>query len=173
MVKLAAALHTNLDVAMIDDIGPNDWNEPADVESDSTIAFNCLAHNAQLAASDVLDSDGNAPDSYKSLVVRVRAIVTLFNKSALKATALSDAQKARNRKVLAVVRDVKTRWLSLHAMLERFVEIYHDILYLTMTGQLNPERAGPADDERANVNDFITPDECKKVTSAVCTCVFC
>ena len=80
-------------------------------------------------------------------------------RSALKATALKDAQRRRQRPVLAVVRDVPTRWLSLHAMLSRFLAVYPDILFLTLSGAINPERAGANDDERQAVDDFVTPAE--------------
>lgn len=74
MVKLAASLHCNLGVAVVDGMGPDDWFEPA--TEDPTATFNCVAHRAQLAVTDVFDDDA----SIKPLIGRVRAIVTQFNR---------------------------------------------------------------------------------------------
>lgn len=157
-VKLAAALHSNLTVAAIDDIGPNDWFEPA--TDDCTATFNCVAHTVQLATmKDVFDADDD-DDDIKSLVARVRKLCTAFNTSPHKAALLASAQAAANRAQLAVVRDVPTRWLSLHAMLDRFVTIYPDVLFLTLQGKLNPTRGG---EEERDVNDFITPSELQMI----------
>jgi len=114
---------------------------------------------------DVLNSD-DSNDNITSLVLRVRKIVVAFNTSPVKAHKLKTAQTAAQRPVLAVVRDVKTRWLSLHTMLERFVAIYRDVLLLTLRGELNPERSATLDDER-EFDDFITPDEVKVLASYV------
>lgn len=145
-------MHTNLDVAAIDGIGPNDWFEP--VVDDSTTSFNCVAHSAQLAVmSDVFDVE------IKAIVARVRRICTSFTKSPHKAGLLAAAQVAAGRPVLNVVRDVPTRWLSLHAMLERFVAVYEDILFLTLQGKLNPRGAAHDGDDEREIDDFISPTE--------------
>lgn len=36
---------------------------------------------------------------------------------------------------------MKTRWLSVFYMLERFVEIYVDIMKLVVDGELNPDKS--------------------------------
>jgi hypothetical protein len=76
-----------------------------------------------------------------------------------KAALLAAAQSAAHRPQLAVVRDVATRWLSLHAMLDRFVAIYPDILFLTLQGKLNPRNG----DEERDIDDFITPSELQTI----------
>jgi hypothetical protein len=48
-VKMTKALHTNLSIAAIDDIGPDDWNEPLEVLTllllplDSMVSLRCLS----------------------------------------------------------------------------------------------------------------------------------
>lgn len=157
-------MHSNLSIAAIDCIGPNDWFEPA--TDDCTATFNCVAHTVQLATMkdvfEVDDGDGNDDDdcaSIKQIVARVRRICTVFNTSPQKAALLKSAQTAASRPQLAVVRDVPTRWLSLHAMLDRFVAIYPDVLNLTLQGKLNPTNS--ADDRE--IDDFITPTEFEKI----------
>jgi hypothetical protein len=149
-------LHTNLDIAALEGIDESDLFEPE--MHDSTAAWNCACHSAQLAVMDVLGDDGD--NSVKPLIDRTRKIVVAFNQSPVKAYKLKMVQVEAKRNVLAVVRDVKTRWLSVYYMLERFVLIYPDILTLTLRGDLNPDRAAARDDER-EINDFITPDEVK------------
>jgi hypothetical protein len=158
-------LHSNLTIASIDGIGPDDWFEPA--SDDCTATFNCVAHTVQLATMkdvfDVDDGSNNDDDdcaSIKQIVSRVRKLCTVFNTSPQKAALLKSAQAATNRPLLAVVRDVPTRWLSLHAMLDRFVSIYPDVLYLTLQGKLNP--SGNAADDR-DIDDFIAPLELEKI----------
>lgn len=104
MLKTAAALHASLDIAAIEGLGPDDWEEPPPRDLNDT--WTCAAHGASLAVHDLFDADGSAPESIKSLITRVRESCKQFHASANKATALSATQEKRNRKILQVSIDV-------------------------------------------------------------------
>ena len=106
-------------------------------ELDVTASFRCIAHKLQLAVGDLMDNSG--VDDFVALVARVREFVVLVRASPLMSNALKAIQRAAKNKPLNLVLDVKTRWLSLHAMLERFDAIYVDIAALVVGGQFDAE----------------------------------
>lgn len=61
-LKVARALHTNIDVAAVEGVEVDSWDEPIDEDDDVTASFRCVAHRTQLAVNDVLnDSNRRIP----------------------------------------------------------------------------------------------------------------
>lgn len=137
--KAAYALHSNKPILAIDGLGPDDWDEPPpsagdeEKSSNPTVAHQCSAHRASNAAFLAM-SDKSARDMIsivnraREMIVHVRGSPLLsekflqYQRERLAATFPSDKQK-QNPRVLTL--DVKTRWLSMHDMLQRFVECYN------------------------------------------------
>lgn len=101
MLKTVAALHSALDIAAIEGLGPDEWDEPPPRDVEDT--WTCAGHGGNLAALDLFDADGTAPSSVKSLITRVRDSCKPFRASANKAAALSAVQEKRNRPTLQVL----------------------------------------------------------------------
>lgn len=152
--KAAMSVMTNLDVAQIDGLGPDDWDEPLPsrlaVDIDVTLHHLCVDHRMQNAALDVakIPAPANRP-SPLALIDKARVLVVHIRGSQALTTTLESIQTARllrtyplpedakRRHPLSLQLDVVTRWLSLHEMLRRFLELYDDILVLALRGLLN------------------------------------
>lgn len=106
MVKAARAITTNSDNMYIDQLGPNDWDEPIaaefeeeDIDSNIYGASFCLAHIAQRVVVKQLAADGSAPQSIVRLIDCVRGIVTTIRQSTELRAALVQAQRDLGLKV--------------------------------------------------------------------------
>ncbi len=71
------------------------------------------------------------------LIDDARTLVKAVRGSANLSGRLRKIQKARGWKCLSPILDVATRWLSLHAMLKRFVEMADHWTFLALTGDLD------------------------------------
>ena len=148
-VKLARSLHSNLPIADIEGLYQlNSWDEPVDVEDESTASWRCVAHKTQLAVNDVID-DSSDVSGARSLIERVRLFTRFMRASTARRAALSEAQRALNMPIRVPTLDVATRWSAAFYMLERFYENYD--AYVLMA------RRGEFDDEPEI--EFVTPAE--------------
>ena len=66
-------------------------------------------------------------EAIELVIKKVRAIVRKLRKSPVKSDVLQNAIKQKLGKELRIIKDCKTRWSSLCAMLERFIEISEPI----------------------------------------------
>lgn len=81
----------------------------------------CFAHTLDLVASKITDN----VDYIKSIIDKVKSIVTYFKQSVAAADELRRAQPTNN--ILKLVQSVPTRWNSTFYMLERFTKLYEYI----------------------------------------------
>lgn len=151
-VKVAKALHTNLDTAAIEsEVGDIDsWDEPVDDGEEVTASWRCVAHKAQLAVNDMLrELEGNLP----ALLEKAREMTRFIRSSPERRAALIEAQRKLKSARLAPTLDVPTRWLSLYYLLERFVENYR--AYAVMGLQHALDDLPP--------ESLVTPEEVRKL----------
>lgn len=145
--KMAAALHTNLDQAAIEGLGPDSFDEPPANAADNglldiTAAFDCAAHAMHNAALDLYKDAG-----FTDTLDKVRAMVTYVRASPALCDAFESAQLDRLRRQhpgdaakhhpRKLVLDVKTRWLYMHEMLEAFVSCIDDLLTMALAGHFD------------------------------------
>ena len=121
---------------------------PADEEASDTEAEDDAGQNGDSAESgeepDVDEGDDHArlPDSLTDIetsnppelsdtidpvVQKVRTIVKKFRKSPVKNDILQKVIAKKHDKELKLIKDCKTRWSSLCAMLERFVRVFPEV----------------------------------------------
>lgn len=152
--KAAMSIMTNLDKAAVEQLGPDDWDEPLppgaidQLDVDVTLHL-CVAHRMHNAALDVLKASAERGVSYQSLIDTVRELVVHIRGSSALVLAQEEVQVARlnrlfpnnedapKRQPKALQLDVATRWLSMHTMVARYVDLYDDILVLALRGRLN------------------------------------
>ena len=75
-LKVARALHTNIDIAAVEG-GVDSWDEPVDEDDEVAASFRCVAHRTQLAVNDVLNGNemiGNRPNRIPQLIEMVRSL---------------------------------------------------------------------------------------------------
>lgn len=154
--KAAFALHSNSDTISVSGLGPDDWEEPPpraaeeETATDPTVAHQCTAHRASNAALDAMKDPSarhmiSIIDRAREMIVHVRESPTLrdkflrYQRERLTLSFPTDKQKQEPR-ILTL--DVKTRWLSMHDMLQRFVECSSDIQLLILEGEFDHFRSG-------------------------------
>jgi hypothetical protein len=150
-LKLAASLYTNLDVAAIEQIGPDSWDEPSEVEDPcDSHSWRCVAHKMNLVIRHVIDD--NASESIK----RVRDVVLAIRSSCVLQQAYKDIVETQGGKVLMPILDVETRWSSTYHMITRFLELWQTIMLMFLSGRF---------DENHNDIEVPTPSDIEIVTS--------
>lgn len=63
--------------------------------------------------------------NYQKVIQEIRQIVDFFRRSPIKNTIFQRYVKQEFQKEICLIRDIKTRWNSLEAMIERFVMLYN------------------------------------------------
>lgn len=155
-IKLARSLHANLPIADINGLYELDsWDEPVDVEDESTASWRCVAHKTQLAVNDVI---GEADGDVRSLIERVRTFTRFMRASNARRMALKQAQLDLGMPQKVPTLDVATRWSAVFYMLERFYLNYDAYALMALRGAF--------DDEVEEI-DFVTPAELVKVKGLV------
>lgn len=92
----------------------------------------CFAHTLDLVASKITDN----VDYIKSIIDKVKSIVTYFKQSVAAADELRRAQPTNN--ILKLVQSVPTRWNSTFYMLERFTKLYEYIAPILIKNPKSP-----------------------------------
>jgi len=159
MLKAAAALHTNLDDMAIDNMAdPSQWLEPDQDGVDPTGMWACVDHKAQLAALDVLGTDGDptAPGSVLALYARLRATVRHLRQSPKLMHDLRGRCVELDINFSKPILDVKTRWLSTWMMGESAYKLHRAILRMAALGVFD-------DDRKYGDLELLTPREWAKV----------
>lgn len=91
------------------------------------VAVWCHAHRLALVMKDAFDAITGLED-FEDLL---RSFYNFFGRSVKRKKALTDAQKEQGEKVLRMIRDIPTRWLSKGLCVKRLKEIYfplHQVL---------------------------------------------
>lgn len=140
MLKVGAALHTNLPAMAIEQLIGGDYESPIEQEDlDPTALFPCVAHKAQLAALDVMGADGDAPASIVIVIDRVRAVVKAIRNSQKLVESLKLRCVELNIKYFKPILDVKTRWLSCWMMGNTAFQLHRAILRMAVLGAFDDE----------------------------------
>lgn len=131
-LKLAKSLYTNLDVAAIEHIGADSWDEPGEVDDPlATYSWRCVAHTLDLVVKNVFRTHA------EPALQKIRDIVLLIRQSANKRTILKKVQQSDNVETLIPLLDVKTRWSSTYHMLSRFITLWSSITKFILSGALD------------------------------------
>lgn len=151
-IKVARALHANLDLAAIDDDegGVDGWDEPVDDNSELTASWRCVAHKMQLA---VLAAISEFEKKFPNLLERARAFTRWVRASPLRLAALVRAQAALNKKKLLPIMDVPTRWCSMFYLIERLLELYPAYVLCASRGDFDDLHAA----------DFVSPKDARRL----------
>ena len=78
---------------------------------------------APLPNSTRVGNPGSLAASIGPVVKKVRVIIKKFRCSPVKNDSLQEEVKKKYGKEISVIRDCKTRWSSLHSMVERFIKL--------------------------------------------------
>lgn len=100
-------------------------NEDDDDRDDLESFLNSVTEEEEaderLQLEQEIEFDDQMDITLKSLLKKVRKIVRIFRKSPLENESLQEFVEDNHGKGLNLILDVRTRWNSLHTMLERFV----------------------------------------------------
>lgn len=161
-VKLARSLHSNLEIAAVDD-DIDSWDEPAAPreggEADPTATWRCVAHRAQLAVDDAI---GEIGEPLRGAIDAARRVVRFVRASSSRRANLVKVQMAANRAVLVPQLDVPTRWSSMWMMLSSFVKLDDDFSAMALAGMLERD-----DEDDAEAVVLPTRQQVRQVTHIV------
>ena len=105
----------------------NASNMLAGVSATGYSSLSCFLHTTQLAINECILQQPQV----RNIIEKSKKIAGHFNKSPLSCMNLIKIQKQINKKELAVMQDVATRWDSTHLMLKRMHEIKEEIIIFT------------------------------------------
>ena len=159
MLKAAAALSFGLDEMAIDNMAdPTQWLAPNQDGIDPTALWACVDHKAQLAALDVLGTDGTAtaPGTVLALYARLRATVRHIRQSPKLTHDLRHRCKELGLEFTKPILDVKTRWLSMWMMGDSAYKIHLAVLRMAAFGAFD-------DNRKYGDLELLTPREWAKI----------
>ncbi|KAJ8915340.1 hypothetical protein NQ315_008226 [Exocentrus adspersus] len=110
-------------------------------EIGNTSVQNIIRVPGVTVASKIIDD----VEEIKSVIIKIKAIVTYFKQSVLMADELRKVQPPEN--VLKLIQSVPTRWNSTFFMLERFVKLYHYIAPILLKNPKSPTMVNATDME--------------------------
>jgi hypothetical protein len=153
-VKLARSLHSNLELAAVDD-DEGSWDEPLpadnDAAADVTATWRCVAHRAQLAVDDAIEVIGNG---LRDAIDAARGVVRFVRSSSGRRANLVKVQQAAKRDLRVPQLDVATRWSSMWMMLSSFTNLEDDFTAMALAGMLTDDEDSVVLPTRAQVRQI-------------------